>query len=709
MTQFCEARRRRWPRCRPVLAALILATGISAAADSPQSGGGKPVAAEKSAAAGGATAATPVDPAAVKRLADATRFLASDPLEGRGLGTAGINLAADYLAGKFREIGLKTDLYDGRPFQNFMLTLGSKLGPKIENTAEIDGPTKPDSKQPAVVHLKLGDDFNPLALGGSQKFDLPLVFVGYGITGKIEKYDDYAGIDAKDKAVIILRHQPQRSAEHGLFGKADSPFAPLSRKVSNAYEHGAAAVIFITDEEEIRRNVTKAESRVQEAVDQLVAADTEFKKIKDPTVTQIDAHSRKLAELADQITKRRQRVAEQLDSVLPFDRAGDEGDSHNIPVLHVLRSALDPAVKAALGVDLAALELKIDETGKPQSRGLGEWHIKGETDLIRTPTPVKNVLGEIEGVGPHADETIVIGAHYDHLGYGGPGSLAPDSHAIHPGADDNGSGTAALLEVARRLVAYSHKHPLSRRILFILFTGEERGLLGSARYVRNPLVPLDKTIAMLNMDMVGRMKDHKLIVYGEDTAAEFPELLKRLNATYGFQLVLQPGGFGPSDHASFYAKHLPVLFFFTGTHSDYHRPTDTADKLNVPDMERVVQFVSDAAIALAQAERRPQFTESKVSEVHLSAQGDRPYFGSVPDFGRDESGYSISGVAKGGPAEKGGLKGGDTIIRFGDSKIGNLEDFDSALRKHQAGDKVAVWVKRGGEEVKLEVTLDPPR
>jgi len=358
---------------------------------------------------------------------------------------------------------------------------------------------------------------------------------------------------------------------------------------------------------------------------------------------------------------------------------------------------------------LAKLEERIDAGPTPRSAPLVGWRVVGQTDILRTKTDVKNVLAELPGVGPHADETLVIGAHYDHLGYGGMGSNAPGVHAIHPGADDNGSGTAALLEVARRLVARSKEHPFPRRILFISFTGEERGLLGSARYVRDPLIPLDKTIAMLNMDMVGRMKDHKLIVYGTDTAAEFPALLKTAAEPYGFNIVSQPGGFGPSDHASFYARHMPVLHFFTGTHSDYHRPTDTAEKLNVPDMRRVADLVSDMAVAIADAAERPHFTESKVSIVSLSAQGDRPYFGSIPDFGRDQPGYAISGVASHSPAEQGGLKAGDIVVRLGDSKVGNLEDFDSALRKHKAGDKVSVLVKRGAEEVKLEVTLAPPR
>jgi hypothetical protein len=369
-------------------------------------------------------------------------------------------------------------------------------------------------------------------------------------------------------------------------------------------------------------------------------------------------------------------------------------------------------IKAATGSDLASIEHEIDAAGKPQSRELSGWRVAGEADLVRTKTPARNVLAELEGDGPHADETIVIGAHYDHLGYGGFGSLAPQAvHVIHPGADDNASGTAALLEVARQLAERAKVKKFPRRFLFISFTGEERGLLGSARYVRDPLVPLDKTIAMLNMDMVGRMKDNKLTVYGIDTATEFAPLVARLDEPFGFKIIGEKGGFGPSDHASFFGKKIPVLFFFTGLHADYHRPTDTADKLDVPDMRRVADFVTDVAAAIADAPERPHFFESPASFGHPTQQsGDRPYFGSIPDFGvENPGGYAISGVTKGGPAEVGGLKSGDIITRLGDTKVSGLEDFDAALREHRAGDKVPVRVKRAGKEVQLEVTLEPPR
>jgi Peptidase family M28/PDZ domain/PA domain len=643
-----------------------------------------------------------------QRLTDTERYLASDKLEGRGPGTHGIDLAADYLAAEFKKAGLKADLYDGEPFQKFNITIGSKLGPEAHNRIDLIGPPEGTGKEPRKISLKLGTDFTPLALGGSAKIDAPLVFAGYGITAKNEKYDDFAGIDVKDKAVIVIRHQPQRSNPHGLFGNHDSIYAALSRKVSNAYEHGAAAIIFCTDDAEIQKAATDAQKRWQAAVDEFAKSNDDYKKIEHPSLDQVVKHAKQLDELADRIKGLSKDLQDGADSIMKFDRSGEDGEGREFPVLHCRRSAIDQAVTAALGADLATLEREIDTGPTPKSRELTGWRIVGETNIDRQQTAVKNVLGVLEGDGPHAEETIVIGAHYDHLGFGGSNSLAPGVHAIHPGADDNASGDAALLEIARELVGREKK--LSRRVVFIAFTGEERGLLGSARYVRNPLVPLEKTVAMLNMDMVGRMQDNKLIVYSNDTSPQFDPLIDRLNEKFGFKIVRQPGGFGPSDHASFYAKQIPVLHFFTGTHKDYHRPSDTADKINVTDMRRVAQYVAEVAIALAEAEKPPEFSESKASAAHAAGpQTDRPYFGSIPDFGQEQLGYAISGVTKDGPAERGGLKGGDVILRLGESKIGNLEDFDSALRKYHAGDKVPVVVKRGGEDIKLEVTLEPPR
>jgi Zn-dependent M28 family amino/carboxypeptidase len=301
----------------------------------------------------------------------------------------------------------------------------------------------------------------------------------------------------------------------------------------------------------------------------------------------------------------------------------------------------------------------------------------------------------------------VIGAHYDHVGRGGPGSFVPGSNEIHNGADDNASGTVSLLELARRLGARKEKLP--RRIVFIAFTGEESGLIGSARYTKEPIFPLEKTIAMLNMDMVGRLQDDKLTVFGTGTSPIWDEMLKRLGKDGHFELSLKPEGMGPSDHQSFFMKQIPVLHFFTGTHGDYHRPSDDWEKINIPGTERVVDLIEKLAIELASLPERPKYVAVQGTAQIGERAGSRPYFGSVPDFGNEKPGYSLGGVVPGGPAEKGGLKGGDRIVLLGTNKIENLSDFDLALRKFSPGDTVEVTVMRGDEKVTLKVVLDKPR
>jgi len=641
-------------------------------------------------------------PAGSDYLRDLVKFLADDAQEGRGVGTKGLERAGDFLAAEFKKLGLKTELIEGKPFQTFTMTTGAELGPKNEisivNTA-AGGETKA---------LKIGVDFNPLSLGGSGKLDLPLVFVGYGITGKDEKYDDYAGIDVKDKAVIVLRHEPQQNNPHSAFSGTDnSPHAPYVRKISNAYEHGAAAVVFVTDEYDIEQRIKQAQKRWLQAIDDFAEAVAKYKKIEKPTQKQTDEFQVEAGKHVEQVQKYAKAIDAEADPVVGFKGAGPGGESNRMPVIHVRRAAIAPIVKAALGVELGALEKEIDKSPSPQSKELKGYNLKGEITVKRTTAEVRNVIAVLEGSGPLADETVVVGAHYDHLGFGGEGSFVPNAKEIHNGADDNGSGAAALVEVAR--ILSSRKDKLARRVVFIAFTGEERGLIGSARYVKEPLFPLDKTVAMINMDMVGRLTDNKLIVQGVDTAKEFDPVIDGLNKEYAFTLTKQPGGFGPSDHSSFYALKVPVMHFFTGTHKDYHRPSDDFDKLNLEGMEKIAAMVAKTTEAVADAKGRPTYVESKRPQIARGSGGDRPYFGSIPDFSQTEPGYGIQGAAKDSPAEKGGIKGGDLIIKLGESRVGNLEDFDNALRKFKGGDKVPVVVKRGGKEVTLTVTLDPPR
>ena len=244
--------------------------------------------------------------------------------------------------------------------------------------------------------------------------------------------------------------------------------------------------------------------------------------------------------------------------------------------------------------------------------------------------------------------------------------------------------------------------------MFIAFTGEEAGLLGSARYCKHPVFPLEKTIAMLNMDMVGRLKEEKLIVYGTGTSPRWEEELKRCNTDTGFKLIFKPEGFGPSDHSSFYAKKIPVLHFFTGEHADYHKPSDDWEKINISGMARVADLMEKIIEDTAERTERPEYVAIK-GVGGPSRGGNRPYVGTIPEFGNEEPGYAISGVSAGSPGDKGGLKGGDRIVKLGNVKVSNLDEYDAALRKFAAGDEVDFVVVRENKEMTLKVKLEPPR
>jgi hypothetical protein len=319
----------------------------------------------------------------------------------------------------------------------------------------------------------------------------------------------------------------------------------------------------------------------------------------------------------------------------------------------------------------------------------------------------KNVIGIIPGRDPALrNETVIIGAHYDHLGLGGFGSLDPDSTGrVHNGADDNASGTAALFTIATLLEAA----PTARTVVFIAFSGEELGLLGSDYYVKNPVYPLSATEAMINLDMVGRLKNDKLIVYGTGTATEFPALLDSLNWHAKFDLRPQPEGYGPSDQTSFYAAKIPVLHYFSDLHGDYHRSTDDWDKINAEGLVRIADFAAAMATTLGNRPTRLTFVDvpppaPKGGAAATSGYG--AYLGTVPDMASGEGGgVLITGVSKGSPAELGGMKGGDKIVKIGDYDVADLVGMTDALRAYRPGDKVVIVVVRDGKTMGLDVTL----
>ncbi len=353
---------------------------------------------------------------------------------------------------------------------------------------------------------------------------------------------------------------------------------------------------------------------------------------------------------------------------------------------------------------LPAILARIDSTKIPASSVLPDVTADIQTDVSFIRKPVSNVAALLEGSDPALrGQVIVIGAHYDHLGWGQSGSLyRGKDRVIHNGADDNASGTAAMLEIAQYFAANRPR----RSVLFLGFGAEEMGLLGSSHWVKNPTRPIADIAWMINIDMLGRLSDstNKLNVQGVGTSKDFEELVKKVNESYKFDLGLIQDGQGSSDHASFYRKDLPVLFFFTGLHTDYHRPSDDADKINLPGEQRATRFIADVLRAIDGRDERPPFTKVVVKEDRR-VRGFNVYVGTIPDYGNTEEGFKITGTSPGSPAEKAGLKAGDLIVQFGDTKLKNIYDYMNALGLHKPEEDVPVTVKRGGELLTLTIHL----
>jgi hypothetical protein len=593
--------------------------------------------------------------AAEERLKGDVSYLAADARDGRAPGTKGIEAAADYIAGVFKGAGLKPAPGATGYFQPFSISDRATLGTVQELVL-----TGPDGKK---VKGDFKTDFTPLGLSvGGTLENVPVVFAGYGITAKDDAlkldYDDFWGIDAKGKAVLIIRREPAPSdAKSPFHGEATTKYATFQHKATNAFQHGAVAVLMVND----------------------------------------------LASLKGE-----------KDELLAFNARFEASSS--VPFLMVTRDFADKLLIAAGSPPLLRLEKEINEDLKPRSQELKGWALGAKIGIERPGIETRNVVGVLEGAGPHADETVVIGGHYDHLGHGGlmSGSLALFSGDIHNGADDNASGTSMTLELARRLGA--RRDPPPRRVVFIAFSGEEKGLLGSQYYVSHPLFPLSSTVMMINCDMVGRLNaKNELTMIGTGTAPGIDALVDVLGKSAGLSIKKVAGmtdGFGGSDHQSFYANNIPVLFAFTGIHGDYHRPSDDSDRINYSGMARIADYLELIVLDLIRRPDRPSYVAIKEQHPPArraaagSSSPNTASLGIMPDYGHDApDGLSLSGVREGGPAAQAGLKGGDLIIKVGDLAIGTIYDYMESMDKHKPGEKVEVVVKRNGKDVKLPVTL----
>lgn len=384
---------------------------------------------------------------------------------------------------------------------------------------------------------------------------------------------------------------------------------------------------------------------------------------------------------------------------LTYDRAASVD---GIAAMQISRAIADK-ILSKTGFTVKTLQEKIKADGKPLDTLLTGSKVTlatGVNTITKEGTNVAGVLYASEGA--NNAEYILIGAHYDHLGMGGANSLyRGDVPQIHNGADDNASGTSGVLELAEYLAA--NKNGLKRNIIFACFSGEELGLLGSSHMVNNPTVPNEKIAAMINLDMIGRLTDSSLIVYGTGTSSSWKDLLNKKKPA-DLKLTLNDEGYGPSDHSSFYGKKIPVLFFFTGTHSDYHRPGDDADKINYSGLQTVVEFVSEVTAAIAAGESRPDYIDVPRKDTQRMS-GWKVYVGTIPDYAYSGSGLKITGVNEGSPAKKAGLAGGDIIVKFGNKEITNIYDYVYSLQELVPGDIIEVIVMRGTEKVVLSLEL----
>lgn len=391
-------------------------------------------------------------------------------------------------------------------------------------------------------------------------------------------------------------------------------------------------------------------------------------------------------------------VADELVPLRADASLADEG----LPVLSIRRS-VGEALFEGSGATLADAQTRIDAGARPAPLALAA-RAELRADVTPKRSTTSNVVGLLRGADA-APGALVVGAHYDHLGLGMSGSLdpAPDGK-IHHGADDNASGVAGLLELARRLRVGP---PPGRSVIFVAFGAEEEGALGSSYFVKHPPVALEKIGAMGNLDMVGRLREDRLDVYGVGTSPLWRPLVEEAARKPGLKLKLHEGGYGPSDHNPFYVAGKPVLFVFTGSHSDYHRPSDTADKIDSAGIARVVELIEGVVRGAAGSREPIAFTRVAADKEEQSSppRGVRVWVGGIPDYSEEVVGVKISGVSPGSPAEKAGMQAGDVIVRFGEKQIRNIYDYTYALGDKKPGEKVELVVKRADAEVSLEITL----
>jgi len=564
--------------------------------------------------------------------------LASEKFDGREAGTPGERLAGEYIAQQLTQLGAKPLPGQRDMFASFEFTAGSRDAGSLIRV-ERQGAFRPFQDRADIQALSFSDDGEVTG---------PVVFAGYGIVVPESQnfgYDSYVGLDVKDKIVVVLRYFPEDADKDTKAIVAR--YSDLRYKAMAARQHGARALIVVTGPRSPNAGQT-----VPMSFDTAIAG------------SGIPAAS---------ISG---KVAEEL------FRGG--------PSLEETQKSLDSGNPHVAGFALPNVAVTL------------------KTALVREKQTGRNVLAYIPATKPTtgvARPWIAVGAHYDHLGRGTKGnSLAgkDDVGKPHLGADDNASGTAAVLAIA---AAIAKEPARSRNLLVALWSGEEIGLVGSNAFVNMPAVPLDQIDAYLNFDMVGRMQDNKLTVQATGTSPIWPSILERANVAAGFDLTLSPDPYQPTDVASFNQASVPALTFTTGAHVDYHKPSDTADKIDYADLDRVADFATAIVRRLIDTPEAPQFTKVQESTQNAGRIGVRVFTGTVPDYTSTAKGLLLGGVIGGGPAEQAGLQKGDIIVEIAGQSIANIYDYTYALELLKIGQPVKVVYTRNGE--RKETTLTP--
>jgi Tol biopolymer transport system component len=574
-------------------------------------------------------------------------YLASDELEGRLAGSPGGHLAADYIAAQMKRIGLQPVGTNTDFFQPYEFNAGARV---LTNANRLV--VTPTGAAPVAFAVE--QDFRPLSFAANAEAEGEVVFVGYGLSvpGKAgEGYDSYAGLNVSNKIAVVLRYVPE---EVDAKRRAElNRFAGVRYKAMHARDHGAKGVLFVTG----------------------------------PTSPN-----------AGELLK--------MSSESSLSGSG-------LPMASISSNVVN-ALFAGSGKDLREIQAALDKENPHAETGfvLTNTLVRLATGVEHIRKSDRNVLGLLPPGKSPADsgpaEYLMAGAHYDHLGRGESGAMnrKGEEGLIHPGADDNASGVATVLELAGALAAERAKNPdaFPRGIIFAAWSGEELGLIGSSWFAEHPLLPLTNVVAYLNFDMVGRLRDNKLLLQGVGSSPAWAKLIEKRNVAGGFTATLQDDPYLPSDTTALYPKGIPVLEFFTGSHEEYHRPADKLETLNCEGMERIARFARGMLVDLEKAERPAYAQVARRDSGGGSRENLRAYIGSIPDYAAEVQGVKLSGVRAGGPADKAGLKGGDVVVEFAGTKITSIYDYTYALDAVKIGQPIKVVVLRNSERVALTVT-----